>query len=1126
MKKDKKFKIAVSYDISKKKNKDSSKKRRKKKKTVNRGKEVTVRESSPEMQIIYGEMKVGGITTYVDTNDDSKAYLVTGVEADENELIWTAKAAGSSGNDITIRLIDPGVNTGGITISVVGSAIELTLRRQSGSLSSTMNQVKSAIEGDVAADALVRVQKKDSSKNGIVKAVSTTNLAYGGGTWLHQVTTIAGHEINNLLKLYLDGQEVTFGATPDPRWGTGKWSNKVFMAWMSGTTTQEVQPDLNNQKPTDWTTDHRQRGCALVYTIFVWNENLFPEGDPDMTFLVQGKKCYDPRTATTVYTRNSALIVADYLMDTKFGFGIPLASIDMAALTTAADICDESVSLNPSGTEARYYTDGVFDSSEDKDSILEELLSAMDGSVVREGDSYIIYAGAYTAPVDTLNEGDLRDTMKVNTHVSRDDAFNVARGTFVSEKADYNETDIPHIKNSTYITEDGKEIHEDFSLNFVVRSGHAQRLLKIWLEKSRQGISVIYPMTLKGLKYRVGQFLQINNTRFGWTNKIFQIAGLDQVLDEDAAIGVDLELIESASGVWDWNSGEETVVDLSPNTNLPSPFNVQEPDNVVLTSGTSELYRRNDGTIFSRLKVAWEASATTYVVNGGYYEIQYRLSSPSNAWSQAIIVSGDITFYHILEVQDGYQYDVRIRAVNTLGYKSDWVEVIGHYVLGKTEPPSNVTVFSAAVSDIGIRFTFDKISDIDVDQYEIRQGAVWDSGITTVIGKIKASDGAVFLYQNLVAGDYVFLIKAQDTSRNYSLLPKSVAVTILLPNPARAFAPVAQNSVIMLDWIDPIPSTLSVIEYNVYKGDTFASSSKIGTVFGTFHTYIEKLGGTFTYWIEAVDAGGNISTPISGSVTVVPSDDFYIQADQPLIDDLLTLNFAIQENDSIYAPIGRAGMGMPVPILLSDIAETFQEHFTNNSWTTMQDAIDDGFIYYASPGPNATAVIVFKFDYTVTFGSSFIDFSWIETALSGLCEVTASIEVSADDITYTEYTGRQAFAENFRYVRFILKVRGTDNISLSEFSDFRAVLSLYEEEEVGTITANSGDAGGTTVTFVKDFLDINDIQVSANSTTAAIPTYDFTDIPNPVSMKVLVFDAAGSRITKSVTYRIKGAVNP
>ena len=74
-----------------------------------------------------------------------------------NTLTYTAKVAGTAGNAITVKLIDPGDDAEDEVVSVSGSTINVTLASASGVITSDLNAVKEAIEGNTAADALITV---------------------------------------------------------------------------------------------------------------------------------------------------------------------------------------------------------------------------------------------------------------------------------------------------------------------------------------------------------------------------------------------------------------------------------------------------------------------------------------------------------------------------------------------------------------------------------------------------------------------------------------------------------------------------------------------------------------------------------------------------------------------------------------------------------------------------------------------------------------------------------------------------------------------------------------------------------------------------------------------------------
>lgn len=87
---------------------------------------------------------------------------------------------------------------------------------------------------------------------------------------------------------------------------------------------------------------------------------------PTVTCKVKGRLLYDPRDATTAWSRNPALIVRDLLTNTRYGIGarIPSARIDDGVggtFRTFADRCDEEVTPPGRAAMARYEWDGVID---------------------------------------------------------------------------------------------------------------------------------------------------------------------------------------------------------------------------------------------------------------------------------------------------------------------------------------------------------------------------------------------------------------------------------------------------------------------------------------------------------------------------------------------------------------------------------------------------------------------------------------------------------------------------------------------------------------------------------------------------------------------------------------------
>lgn len=147
-----------------------------------------------------------------------------------------------------------------------------------------------------------------------------------------------------------------------------------------------------------WTTNHIVQGRTAVYLRMKYGGNTYQPGIPTLGFLVSGKNdIFDPRFSSNGYTANSALCIADFLANQTWGFKLNYGTdIPTAALVSAANICDESVSLAAGGFEARYTCNGSFQLTAKRGEILSNLLTSCGGRVTYSGGLYVINPAAWT----------------------------------------------------------------------------------------------------------------------------------------------------------------------------------------------------------------------------------------------------------------------------------------------------------------------------------------------------------------------------------------------------------------------------------------------------------------------------------------------------------------------------------------------------------------------------------------------------------------------------------------------------------------------------------------------------------------------------------------------------------
>jgi hypothetical protein len=486
---------------------------------------------------------------------------------------------------------------------VLGSLSYALAKKGSGGTLSSMGQTVTARQS-VASHNVIYGRTRVGGV--IVHMEATDNNKY-----LHMVLAIAGHEIDAVEEIYFNEELVTLDGS---NFG---YDGKARIEFKYGTDDQTAFSNLVSESDAGWTNNHRLRGIACAYVRLEFDQDKFPQGMPNISFVVRGKKVYDPRTSTTYWSANSALCLNDYLTNTKYGVGVVYANeIDSTTLIASANICDEDVDLDAGGTENRYECHGVISTSSNPSGIINAMLSSMAGKAIFSGGKWRILAGAYYTPTLTFDEDDMAGGMRVQSLVSRRENFNCIKGVFSSATQNYVNTDFPPIISSTFIAQDnGETVYKNIQLPFTTSASMAQRLAKIELLKARQQITLNLPLKLHGLQANVGDVIQVTNTRMGWSSKPFEVVSMQMALGE--SLGVDLSLREISADVFDWSTSEEQAFDPAPNTNLPNAFSVGAISNI--TVNLSSYFYNNYGLI------EWQAddafiSSYKVVISGDPYK--------------------------------------------------------------------------------------------------------------------------------------------------------------------------------------------------------------------------------------------------------------------------------------------------------------------------------------------------------------------------------------------------------------------------------------------------------------------------------------------------------------------------
>lgn len=648
---------------------------------------------------------------------------------------------------------------------------------------------------------------------------ATRKLVYGetriGGTiahlestnddrYLHIVIVMAAHEVDAISEIYFDDTSLVVSNNVVT---SGRYDGLANIYTVTKGSLANIPASLISD--TSWTSDHVLTDQAYIYLRMEYNADAFPTGLPNISAIVRGRKVYDTRSSATIFSRNPAMILRDYLTDSTYGLGVTSAEIDETSFVAAANICDETVALDGGGSESRYTLDGRVDTGDTPKSIIEDLLTAMNGALYYVNGKWTVKAGAYTTPTVTLDENDLAGGINITTAISARDSFNAVKGQFVSTETNFQPSDYPEITSATFESEDNDERrYINLDLPYTTSSSMAQRLAKQVLYRNRQEITISARFKLNAFQFQVGDTIMITNTRMGFTNKPFELVNWKLVFEADQ-VSVDCTLTETNAAVYSWNA-EETAFQQD-NTTLPSGVSPPTPTNLTLTATTVV---NDDGITIPAIRVDWD------VVNGGfvqYYEIQHKrlggeedygsitvAHDESENWgsvassftdeedygltnepiltpdAQYNSIIGTTNSYTIIPVLNGYEYNVRVRSINSFGARSPFTSATLSSA-GDTTPPSAPSGLSAFGMYKAIELSWTNPGDQDLDYIEIWENTSDNLNTANLIGTVYATR---FLRGNLPNNTTrYYWVRAVDLSLNKSDYSASVNATTLLIEP-------------------------------------------------------------------------------------------------------------------------------------------------------------------------------------------------------------------------------------------------------------------------------------------------------------------------------------------------------
>lgn len=571
------------------------------------------------------------------------------------------------------------------------------------------------------------------------------------GTFSSMAFLVACHEIDGYEDLYIGGVKIPlqindawgkFPATAMVPLRTDPYANKHFWAdglprlaieYYTGAPGQVISPYLTDRKPDKWPSTVKMTGHAVMVVHMNPHPDAFMD-PPAMSQVVRGKRLYDPRSDTTVWSRNWALAVADFANSPLAGRG--QITVDQASLIAAANVADEDVAKAGGGTIKRYSLDGTCTSDQAPREVLAQMLAAGAGSIGFRGDVMRIHAGQARSPViAALTADDFHGPIECSLKRGRSRLLNSCKALYADKDDDFKPRETPRTTVSAMQIEDGGiELPQDIRLNFVSVRAQAVRLCKIELQSNRRQIRIEAVVEWRYAQLEEMDVFPITMPELGWSAKLFQVLKVDRSLMQ----GIGLTAIEYSADTWAWTSAEEdppqpvVAIETGRAIELVEPLAVGMTTEAVADAavGTVLMGRvawtaPDDELAITDLEVRWQAiERGTFDRRGelrlhdaGGRQVGYAVAEPP----QSTVVGAGPGTALIGPLRHGYKYkvDCRYRSASAAGPWLDpaleqWVVAPGN--LG--EPPYDVKVKQIGVSQ-DVRITWAYPANRGVPYFEI-----------------------------------------------------------------------------------------------------------------------------------------------------------------------------------------------------------------------------------------------------------------------------------------------------------------------------------------------------------------------------------------------------------------------
>ena len=517
---------------------------------------------------------------------------------------------------------------------------------------------------------------------GSIKFYEETND--GRDVWL--AVAISEGECEQILKIWIDGEEVAFNRSGDRLQMSGDYAGKATIYEYFAA--DGSQGGAIRAACEEFTSDYRFLGLSWVAIHLHQPEYDDADGRfwsrrPEIQYLVKGIKITWPGQTTPIWTENAAAL--RYFLETERG-GLDPSAVDLASFTAAYRVCQAEVTIasNQAGDYEnqgiRYSVNGVLTAGMALDNVRREFDYCWQGWAVESGGIQYFQPGADRAPVGTIEESDTLAVGEVRPAPSLQERFNAVSMRLIQCKdTDWQPFDVPESLDAmTLARDDNFYLPQDAGQRvFMTGALDALRVQSILLRRMRPSMTIAIEImpgeNLNRYAWRPGDRVLVNNSEYGFSNFMCEI---NSITIKENSGSVALTLNEVQTGAYadelDLPPLKRRDLAIAGARSIPAVVNLQASESAVVQA---------DGTILIFL-------VATYDRVGYRVEVEIRQLNQTALIDTLSTTSGMARWPGAIAKTT---YEIRARHVAYDGHAGPFTAWISRTIGGDLTPPGKAT---------------------------------------------------------------------------------------------------------------------------------------------------------------------------------------------------------------------------------------------------------------------------------------------------------------------------------------------------------------------------------------------------------------------------------------------------